>query len=324
MLETLRIRLGDSAGPFYLALIAFALLAPLVTGSVSTAGAVLVFAIAAAACNLMLGYAGLLSFAQGSFFGVGSYVVGITLKAHPGVGLGALAVSVIAGMLLALAIGALSIRQRGIYFVMITLAMAQLAFFASLALPGWTGGENGLLDIPRPALGLEASLGDSRSQYALAAMLFIASLAFLRRVVRSPFGRSLDAVRENELRAQTAGFDVQRLKLVAFCISGGLTALAGALYALQLRSAPLSNIDLMTSETILVMAILGGRRSLIGAAFGALAMTLMAEQLSQLWPRWQMIVGFVLIATVLFAPNGLGGLWAQLRSSRAAAAKEAA
>jgi branched-chain amino acid transport system permease protein len=321
--EILTNRFGESAGPFYLTVVAFALLAPLVTGSVSTAGAVLVFAIAAAACNLMLGYAGLLSFAQGSFFGVGSYVVGITLKAYPGVGLGALVVCVVAGMLVALAISALSIRQRGIYFVMITLAMAQLAFFASLALPGWTGGENGLLDIPRPMLGLEPWLGESRSQYALAGVVFVAVLAFLRRVVRSPFGRSLDAVRENEVRAQTAGFDIKRLKLVAFCISGGLTALAGALYALQLRSAPLSNIDLMTSETILVMAILGGRRSLIGAAFGALAMTLMAEQLSQLWPRWQMIVGFVLIATVLFAPNGLGGLWAQFRATQQTRAKEA-
>ena len=172
MLKNLTARFGDSAGPFYLTLIAFALLAPLVTGSVSTAGAVLVFAIAAAACNLMLGYAGLLSFAQGSFFGVGSYVVGITLKAYPGVELGALVVCVIAGMLLALAIGALSIRQRGIYFVMITLAMAQLAFFVSLALPGWTGGENGLLDIPgsygQPALDMNLENLDVFSFLAMA------------------------------------------------------------------------------------------------------------------------------------------------------------
>lgn len=318
MLENLRSQVGDSSAAFYLTIVAFALLMPVVLGSVSTASAVLVFAIAAAACNLLLGYAGLLSFAQGSFFGVGSYVVGIALKTWPGLGLGALAICVVAGMLVALAIGALSIRQRGIYFVMITLAMAQLAFFAALAMPNLTGGENGLLDISRPALGIEGWLGEIRSQYVLVAVAFVAVLTFLRRVVRSPFGRALDAVRENEVRAQTAGFDVQNLKLLAFCLSGGLTALAGALYALQLRSAPLSNIDLLTSESILVMAILGGRRSLIGAAFGALAMTLMGEQLSQLWPRWQMIVGFVLIATVLFAPNGLGGLWAQWRGSRAA------
>lgn len=309
-------KIKHSSGLFCVTLAAFALAMPLVMGSTATAGVVLVFAIAAAACNLLLGYAGLLSFAQGSFFGVGSYAVGMVLKAAPGAGMAALLVCIMAGMIVALAIGMLSIRQRGIYFVMITLAMAQLAYFAALSFPQLTGGENGLLDIPRPITGLEGIVGEGASQYALIAMVFVLAIAFLRLVVRSPFGRALDAVRENEVRAQTAGYDVQKLKLLAFCLSGGITALAGALYALQLRSAPLSNIDLMTSETILIMAILGGRRSLLGAAFGALAMTLMAEQLSQLWSRWQMIVGFVLIAVVLFAPSGLGGALAHWRARR--------
>lgn len=301
-----------STPAFYVALVALAAVLPGLMGSAATASVVLVFAIAAASCNLLLGYAGLLSFAQGSFFGVGSYVVGLALKTWPGLGLTALLLAMFAGMVVALVIGALSIRQRGIYFVMITLAMAQLAFFAALSFPSLTGGENGLLDIPRPALGLDALLNEGQAQYLLVVLAFIAVFAFLRRVVSSPFGKVLDATRENEVRAVTVGYNVQKLKLVAFCISGALTALAGALYALQLRSAPLSNIDLMTSETILVMAILGGRRSLIGAAFGALAMTLMAEQLSQIWPRWQMIVGFVLIAVVLYAPDGLSGFWRQL------------
>ena len=302
----------QSAVAFYVALAALVLVLPGLMGSVATASVVLVFAIAAASCNLLLGYAGLLSFAQGSFFGVGSYVIGLALKTWPGLGLAALPLSMAAGMTVAFIIGALSIRQRGIYFVMITLAMAQLAFFAALSFPALTGGENGLLDIPRPALGLDGLVNEGQAQYLLAVLAFFCVFAFLRRVVSSPFGKVLDATRENEIRAVTVGYNVQKLKLVAFCISGALTALAGALYALQLRSAPLSNIDLMTSETILVMAILGGRRSLIGAAFGALAMTLMAEQLSQIWPRWQMIVGFVLIAIVLYAPDGLSGLWRQL------------
>jgi branched-chain amino acid transport system permease protein len=302
----------NSTVVFYVALAALAVVLPSLMGSVATASVVLVFAIAAASCNLLLGYAGLLSFAQGSFFGVGSYVVGLSLKTWPGLGLAALPLSMAAGMTLALIIGALSIRQRGIYFVMITLAMAQLAFFTALSFPSLTGGENGLLDIPRPALGLDAWVNEGQAQYLLVVLAFFCVFAFLRRVVSSPFGKVLDATRENEIRAVTVGYNVQKLKLVAFCISGALTALAGALYALQLRSAPLSNIDLMTSETILVMAILGGRRSLIGAAFGALAMTLMAEELSRIWPRWQMIVGFVLIAIVLYAPDGLSGLWRQL------------
>lgn len=318
----MRKNLDESTSLFLLTLAGLALAMPLVAGSMATAGVVLVFAVAAAACNLLLGYAGLLSFAQGTFFGVGSYVAGLSLKQWPGLGFGVLLVCVAAGAVVALAIAMLSIRQRGIYFVMITLAMAQLAFFASLSFPALTGGENGLLDLRWPSLEVPGMASPALGRYALIALGFVGSLAFLRRVIRSPFGRALDAVRENEVRAQTAGYDVQNLKLLAFCLSGGLTALAGALYALQLGSAPLSNIDLATSETILIMAILGGRRSLIGAAFGALAMTLMAEQLSPLWPRWQMIVGAVLITTVLCAPNGLGGLWASWRQRGSSAMKE--
>jgi len=293
-------------------LVGLAAAMPLVTGSYSTAGVVLVFAIAAAACNLLLGYAGILSFAQGSFFGIGSYAAGLLLKFSPGLGLLALPVCVVAGALLALAIGLLSTRQKGIYSVMITLAMAQLVFFAALSFPSLTGGENGLLDIPRLSLGLGAWLTDIQENYLLLALLFVAALAFLHQATRSPFGRVLGAVRENEMRAETLGYHVQLLKLQAFCISGAITALAGALYALQLRSAPLSSIDLATSESILVMAILGGRRSMLGAVFGALAMIAMGEFLSAVWPRWQMIVGFVLIAVVLFAPDGLGGLWSRI------------
>lgn len=307
---------SKSAGAFYLTLLALPLALPLMSGSATTAVVVMIFGIAAGACNLMLGYAGLLSFAQGTFFGVGSYAAGVLLRSHAGLGLGVLVLCAAAGAVAALVIGMLSIRQKGIYFVMITLAMAQMAFFAALSFPDVTGGENGLLDIPRLAAGLDGELSESQTQYLIVSVVFVLAFAFLRRVVCSPFGRVLDAVRENETRAQMAGYDVRRLKLLAFVISGSVTALAGALYAIQLRSAPLSNIDLMMSETILIMAILGGKRSLLGAVFGALLMTLMAEQLSQLWPRWQMIVGFVLIVTVLFAPSGIGGIFAQWRTPR--------
>lgn len=303
----------SSAPAFYLALLALAAALPFVMGSTAAASAVLVFGIAAAACNLLLGYAGQLSFAQGAFFGVGSYAVGLLLKSWPALGVAALPLAALCGVVAAGVVGLLSIRQRGIYCVMITLAMGQLAFFAALSFPQLTGGENGLLDIPRPATGLQHWFGEEGAHYLLIAIGFVAALGLLRRVLGSPFGRVLDAVRENEVRAATAGHDVQRLKLMAFCISGGVTGLAGALYATQLRSAPLSNIDLLTSEMILIMAILGGCRSLLGAVLGALAMTLMAEHLSAWWPRWQMLVGVVLIAAVLFAPQGLSGLGAGLR-----------
>jgi len=301
---------------FFVTLVALTLGIPVLTGSYSTAGVVLVFGIAAAACNLLLGHAGILTFAQGSFFGIGSYTVGILLKSWPGLGLLALPVCMLAGAVLAVAIGLLSTRQKGIYSVMITLAMAQLVFFAALSFPAITGGENGLLDIPRPSLGLAAWLTEAQENYVLIALVFLASLSFLTRVTGSAFGRVLDAVRENDIRAETLGYHVQLMKLQAYCISGALMALAGALYALQLRSAPLSSIDLMTSESILIMTIVGGRRSMLGAAFGALAMILMGEFLAPVWPRWQMIVGLVLIAVVLFAPEGFGGVWKQLARAR--------
>lgn len=294
---------------FYGTLVAFAIALPQLTGSYSTSSVVLVFAIAAAACNLLLGYGGILSFAQGSFFGAGSYTVGILLKSWPGLHLVALPVTMLAGALLAAAIGLLSTRRKGIYSVMITLAMAQLAFYAALAFPRWTGGENGLLDIPRLSIGLAAWLTQAQENYLLTALVFVASLAFLARIIGSPFGRVLDAARENDARADMLGFHVQGVRVLAFGLSGALTALAGALYALELRSAPLSGLDLMTSESILIMAILGGRRSIVGACFGALAMILMGQLLAPIWPRWQMIVGFVLIGVVLFAPEGLGGIW---------------
>jgi len=306
--------LFHSTTAFYATLVLLPLALPVMSGSNTTAIAVMIFGIAAAACNLLLGYAGLLSFAQGTFFGIGSYGAALALRSHPGMGPWALGLCLLGGGLGALVIGVLSIRQRGIYFVMITLAMAQMAFFAALSFPDVTGGENGLLDIPR--IGLGFAWPEGTAEYVLVSLVFVLAIGFLRRVVRSPFGRVLDAVRENEARAEMAGFHVRQLKLLAIVISGMVTALAGGLYAVQLRSAPLSNIDLAMSETILIMAILGGKRSLLGAVFGALVMTLLAEQLSQVWPRWQMIVGFFLIATVLYAPGGLGGMAERWRACR--------
>lgn len=290
----------------------FAALLPLATNSLPLSGTILAFAIAAAGCNLLLGYAGLLSFAQGTFFGVGSYAAALLLKQWPALGFLVLLPVACAGVLVALAISLLSTRQKGIYFVMITLAMAQLAYFAALSFPEITGGENGLLDVPRPALPAVAGLSGNLMFYGVLALVMVLALGVLAMVVRSPFGQALEAIRENEVRAETLGFRIGWLKAQAFCLSGAFTAVAGALYAMQLRSAQLSAIDLLTSESILIMAILGGRRSMLGSALGAAAMLLMSEYLSAVWPRWQMIVGFVLIAVVLYFPHGLAGAWRQL------------
>lgn len=287
----------------------FAAALPLATGSLPLAGTVLIFAIAAAACSLLLGHAGLLSFAQGTFFGIGSYTTALLLKAWPQMGWAALLPAAACAGAAALAISLLAARQKGIYFVMITLAMAQLVYFMALSFPGVTGGENGLIDIPRPDFLAMPGLDENQAFYLACCAIFVLVFWLLGATVRSSFGQALDAVRQNEVRAQTLGFNVRLLKVQAFCVSGAATAVAGGLYALQLRSAPLSSIDLAMSESILIMAILGGRRTLTGAAFGALAMLLMSEHLSAIWPRWQLVVGAVLVMTVLYAPDGLGGLW---------------
>lgn len=291
----------------------FAILLPVATGSLPLSGTILAFAIAAAGCNLLLGYAGLLSFAQGTFFGVGSYAAALLLKEWPAMGFFVLLPVACAGVFVALVISLLSTRQKGIYFVMITLAMAQLAYFAALSFPHVTGGENGLLDIPRPTLPAIPGFSENLIFYGAMALILVLTMVALAMVVNSPFGRALEAIRENEVRAETLGFRIGRLKAQAFCLSGAFTAVAGALYAMQLHSAQLSTIDLLTSESILIMAILGGRRSMLGSALGAAAMLLMSEYLSAIWPHWQMIVGLVLIAVVLYAPDGLVGIWRQLR-----------
>ncbi|QUX96531.1 branched-chain amino acid ABC transporter permease [Marinomonas sp. CT5] len=294
-------------------LIALALIVvmPIILPSVTLATEILIFALAALACNLLLGYTGLLSFGQGIFFGGGAYSASLVML-HLDFGLfGALITAIIAGALLALIVGALSIRRSGIYFVMLTLAFTQMAYFLAYTFSDLTGGDNGLLDVPRPELnffGLTISeLKSSEDFYIFVAALFSIVFIFARRVIHSPFGTTLVAIRENENRSSAVGFSTNHFKLIAFVISGAITGLAGALYAMLLNFSPLSNIDLVMSENILIMTIIGGTSSLIGSILGAGAIVLIGDLLSSIWPRWMMILGIALIAVVLFLPGGLWG-----------------
>jgi len=291
---------------------------PFVLPSVTLATEVVIFALAALACNLLLGYTGLLSFGQGIFFGGGAYAASL-LMIHLHFGLfGALLSSMVIGGILAFVVGYLSIRRTGIYFVMLTLAFTQMAYFLAYTFSDWTGGDNGLLDIPRPPLsvfGISVSnLESSESYYVLTACLFAAVFVVIRRVIHSPFGTTLVAIRENEGRASAVGFSTNHFKLVAFVLSGAVTGLAGALYAMLLNFAPLDNIELAMSENILIMTIIGGTSSLVGPIFGAGAIVLIGDLLSAVWPRWLMVLGAALIAVVLFMP---GGLWGGIEAIRA-------
>lgn len=294
-------------------LIAFALivLMPFILPSVTLATEILIFALAALACNLLLGYTGLLSFGQGIFFGGGAYSASLVMI-HLDFGLiSSLIIAILVGAILAFIVGSLSIRRTGIYFVMLTLAFTQMAYFLAYTFSDWTGGDNGLLDVPRPSLNIFgitiSELSSSESFYAFVAVVFFMVFVFARRVIHSPFGTTLVAIRENENRSSAVGFSTNHFKLVAFIISGSITGLAGALYAMLLNFAPLSNIDLVMSENILIMTIIGGTSSILGSLLGAGAIVLLGDILSSVWPRWMMILGFALIFVVLFLPGGLWG-----------------
>ena len=299
---------------------------PLVLHSGSLASEVLIYALAVMGCNLLLGYTGLLSFGQGIFFGLGSYSLGILLTRLPLPMPLALAVAVGVGALAAVAVGWFAIRQRGTYFVMLTLAFSQMFYFLAYSLPDLTGGDNGLLDIPRPALEVAGreilSLASPWEFYTFVAVCFIASFWLLQRVTQSVFGRTLLAIRENETRAAAVGYPVKLFKLAAFAISGAVTALAGALLAMMTGIAPLSSIEYHTSEMILVMTVIGGTGNLFASLLGAAFYVLAADWLSTLWPRWLMLLGFLLVAVSLFMHRGLWGLgetvWLRLRGERRA------
>lgn len=285
---------------------------PLVLSSGSLAAEVLIFGMAAMACNLLLGYTGLLSFGQGIFFGLGSYTLGLMLTRWPLPMPLALLAATAMGALGAALVGWIAIRQRGTYFVMLTLAFSQLFYFIAYTATGLTGGDNGLLDVPRPPLsvaGVELWRIDTPwAFYAFVAALFLFVFWLMQRTADSVFGRTLLAVRDNEERAGAIGYNLKLLKLQAFVISGAVTGLAGALQAMMTGIAPLSNAEYHTSEMILVMTVIGGTGNLFASLLGAAFYTLMADWLSTLWPRWLMLLGAALMVVSLGMQHGLWGL----------------
>lgn len=292
--------------------LAIVLLMPLCMQSGSLATEVLIFSLAAMACNLLLGYTGLLSFGQGVFFGLGSYTIGVLLTRWQLPVPVALVSAVLMGAVGAAIVGWVAIRQRGTYFVMLTLAFSQMFYFIAYTATDITGGDNGLLDVPRPAIGVAGytlwSLQTPWQFYSFVAVLFLVTFWFLRRACDSMFGRTLLAVRDNEERAAAVGYNLRLLKLQAFVISGAVTGLAGGLHAMMAGIAPLSNAEYHTSEVILLMTVIGGTGNLLASVLGAAFYLLLGDWLSTLWPRWLMLLGMVLIVVSLGMQRGLWGL----------------
>ena len=307
--------------------IAVVLVMPLTMQSGSLASEVLIFGLAAMGCNLLLGYTGLLSFGQGIFFGLGSYTIALTLTRWPLPMPLALAAAVAMGALGAAIVGWVAIRQRGTYFVMLTLAFAQMFYFLAYSFPGLTGGDNGLLDIPRPSIAMAGltlwPLASPWQYYSFVAVVFLMAFWLLQKASNSIFGRTLLAVRDNEERAGAIGYNLRLLKLQAFVISGAVTGLAGALHAMMTGIAPLANAEYHTSEMILVMTVIGGTGNLLASLLGSAFYLLMGDWLSTLWPRWLLLLGVVLMIVSLGMQRGLWGLgetlWALVRRKDPAA-----
>lgn len=280
---------------------------PLFLRSGILASEVLIYALIAAACNLLLGYTGLLSFGQGIFFGLGSYVAGIFLTRYGVPVWLVLIMATLLGAAVATLVGWLSIRRQGVYFVMLTLAFSQLFYFLAYTFSDLTGGDNGLMDVPRPDLGA-GPMNDAWSFYIFVSVSFLVLFAVMLQATQSTFGRTLIAVRDNEERAAAIGFPVKAFKTAAFAISGAVTAYGGALKAMLIGVAPLANIEHHTSEMILIMTIIGGSTSLFASVIGAAAYMILADVLSQIWPRWLLLLGLALVCIALFLQKGLWGL----------------
>lgn len=280
---------------------------PFVLPGRALANEVVIYGIAVLGCSLLLGHVGLLSFGQGIFFGAAGYAAGWAgTTLHAGL-VGMLAIGALVGAVLAVAVGVFSIRRRGAYFVMLTLAFAQLFYFLAYTFRDFTGGDNGMTDIPRPpfgAFGFALDMTRGPGFYVFCAVIFVLAFAGLRRVSGSPFGSALVAIRENETRATALGYNVKRFKLAAFAFSGLLTGLAGALYAQFLGIATLTNIDINMSQTLLVMTLIGGA-TLPGSLLGALFYLALSSWLSDFWPRWPMLIGVLLVIIALTPPGTL-------------------
>ena len=279
---------------------------PLVSGNypVKLLQEILIWGIFAMSLDLLMGYAGMVSFGHSAFFGIGGYVAALALARSPGL-VSALVLPALAAGLIALVIGFFSIRVSGVYFIMLTLAFSQM-FYAYTFQVSWLGAEDGLVGIPRPTVpGLD--VGGLRGFHAYLLTLVILTALGLWRVVRSPFGHVLRGIHENEARMEALGYAVDRYKLVAFVIAGVVAGVAGSLYVQFNGSITPDAFFWKTSGEALLMVIIGGTGTLGGALLGSAAFILLQSLVSTYTERWMLILGATFISFVLFAPGGIVG-----------------
>ena len=286
------------------------LIFPLVMPFTALAVNILIYGLYALGFNLVFGYLGLLSFGHAALFGTGAYLCGVAIVHLALPWYAAIVLGIIGGLLMALLIGVLAIRTRGIYFAMVTMALSQCVYYLFYQAVDWTGGENGLRGINVRTIdlfGLRLDFINPLTRYYVIAAFVVAAFFVLSRILASPFGAVIEAVRENESRARASGYDVTLTRLITFVLSGGFCGLAGALQALHLSIVPIEIMHYETSGLVVMIALLGGMGTFFGPMIGA-AVFLVLENLVSLWTvHWQLIVGAIFIVCVLFFPAGIWG-----------------
>jgi branched-chain amino acid transport system permease protein len=291
----------------YAVLLALALIAPFLGLYPVFLMKLLCFAMFACAFNLLLGFTKMLSFGHAAYFGASAYITGWLMTAQGWGTIGGILGGVAAATLLGLVIGAIAVRRQGIYFAMITLALAQVVYFVCLQAQ-FTGGENGLQSIPRGSLFGLIGLGNDRVMYYFVLAVFVAVFLGIRRIVHSPFGQVLKAIRANEPRAVSLGYKADRYKLTAFVLSATLAGLAGSLKALVLGFATLSDVSQGNSGEVILMTLLGGSGTFLGPVVGANVVVTLQEYLSDLVGAWvSVIIGVVFVVCVMVFRRGFVG-----------------
>ncbi|HEY7246767.1 MAG TPA: branched-chain amino acid ABC transporter permease [Xanthobacteraceae bacterium] len=274
---------------------------------------IMILAMAAVSLNLIMGFGGMVSFGHAAYLGIGAYAVGILAKEGINSGFVQWPLALAASALFALAVGALSLRTRGVYFIMITLAFTQMLYYVAIGLDRY-GGDDGMTIYRRSQFGGLVDLSNKTAFFYLCLALLLLIAWLVSRIVNSRFGMVIQGARSNERRMRAIGYPTYRYKLVCFVIAGTLCGLAGVLLANHTDFINPAMMHWTRSGDLIVMAVLGGMGTVLGPALGALALLVLEEVLSGVTEYWQIIIGPIFLLVVLFARGGIDGLLMSIRS----------
>ena len=271
---------------------------------------ILIFGLFAMGFNLLFGYMGLLSFGHAAFLGIGSYLTGISIV-HYGLGWGtAILIGVIGAAIGGLIMGFLAIRTRGIYFSMVTLALGQIIYYIFYKAESLTGGENGLRGVRVDSFnifGVPVDFLNPMVKYYIILFFVVIAIWLISRILNSPLGAVMEAIRENEKRAAACGFDVAKTKLLVFVLSAAICGLAGSLRALHLSIVPIDSLHYLQSGQAVMMSILGGMGTFFGPFVGAAVMLYLEDVVTTFTKHWMAVIGLIFMFFVLFFPKGIWG-----------------